>query len=94
VSKSARVTFRTDGKAILTKAATKDGSATHLATFRVRKSIRTVELEFGPTDARVLGDDPAYAMEFLSDDELLLSESSWKGKGVFARLAGRLKRQK
>ncbi len=93
-SKGATILFRTNKKAVLTKIRAGNGTATYLATFRVSKLIDNVHLTLEPTDAEVIGDYPGFAMEFLTNDELLLSATWDKGKGEFSTLAGRLKRLK
>jgi hypothetical protein len=90
--KGATITFREDGKAILTRSGPKAPLPAVSATFRVQTLIRRVDLVLEPADAEVLGDQPQYTMVFLSADELVLSETSHQGKGPFAGLAGRLKR--
>ena len=90
--KGATITFRDDGKALLTRPVAKTPTPISSASFRVQKLIRRVDLVLETTDAKVIGDYPHYAMDFLADDELVLSETSSKGKGPFSGLAGRLKR--
>jgi hypothetical protein len=90
-SKGAKISFRNDDKAILTRLG-KGSPSTSLARFRITNLTKDVNLSFSPSDAQVVGDDSWYVMEFIAHNEVLLSETSSKGKGPFGRLAGRLKK--